>query len=132
MDKFTEMLDVHRENMLDICKKHGLTIPKIAKVIKVSPTTIYKYLNMGKIPRKLMNQICEVLFEIPKQEDEEQNPIFPIYTADLIRARFYLVRALNKMDEIYLKTGGQTENVTDNGCGMARPGSRRRRSAERE
>lgn len=105
MSKFDLMGSINRDEFLSICRQRDMTVPKIAKEIGVSPTTIYKYLKKGEIPRLLMDKICDVLFGKNNEQIEETEPIFPIYTKDLIRAKLYLTRALNKMDEIYLRKG---------------------------
>jgi len=105
LSKFDHLVPVKREELLRICRERDLSIPKVAKMVNVSPTTIYKYLNKGQIPKILMDNICSVIFGRNQLPEDEQGPIFPIYTKDLIRAKFYLTRALNKMDEMYLKGG---------------------------
>ena len=105
MGKFDLMGSIDRDQFLSACRQRETTVPKIAKAVGVSPTTIYKYLKKGEIPRVLMDQICDVLFHNDDESMEEPEPTFPIYTKDLIRAKLYLTRALNKMDELYLRQG---------------------------
>lgn len=107
MGKFDLMDSINKDSFLSACRQREMTVPKIAKAIRVSPTTIYKYLNKGQIPRALMDRLCDVLFHNNDEPKEDPEPVFPIYTKDLIRAKLYLTRALNKMDEIYLRQGGQ-------------------------
>ena len=107
MSRFDQLVPVKREDMSRICKDMGTTIPKLAKAVGCSPSTIYAYLNRVQIPKVLLDQICGVIFGKNEKPKKNPEPVFPIYTKDILLAKFYLTRAIEKMDEMYLKGGLQ-------------------------
>lgn len=110
MSKFEEFCDVDGKRVREMCKERGTTVSKVAKQLDMCVTTLYGYLDKGRMPCRMAHQMMDTIwegvppfyFDIP-YEAKHERPEIPATTygwyGNLMEARRQIDIAMKKMEE---------------------------------
>lgn len=113
MSKFEEFCDVDGKCVREMCKERGTTVSKVAKQLGMCVTTLYGYLDRGRMPSRMAHQMMDVIwdgvppfyFDIPFEGKHMKHEVMPTPTitygwyGNLVEARRQIDVALKKMEE---------------------------------
>lgn len=111
VSKFEEFCDVDGKYVREMCKERGTTVSKVAKQLGMCVTTLYGYLDKGRMPSRMAHQMMDAIwdgvppfyFDIPFEGKHGKHDVLPTITygwyGNLIEARRQIDVALKKMEE---------------------------------
>lgn len=108
MSKFEEFCDIDGKKVREMCKERGTTVSNVAKQLDMCATTLYGYLDRGRMPCRMAHQMMDVIWDgVPpfyfdiqaegwhgKHEHIEYG-----WYGNLIEARRQIDIAMKKMEE---------------------------------
>lgn len=110
LSKFEEFCDVDGKRVREMCKERGTTVSKVAKELGMCVTTLYGYLDKGRMPSRMAHQMMDAIwdgvppfyFDIPYEARHERAEIPTItygWYGNLVEARRQIDIAMKKMEE---------------------------------
>lgn len=109
MSKFEEFCNVDGRKVRNMCKERGTTISKVAKHLNMCATTLYGYLDRGRMPCQMAHRMMDAIwdgvppfyFDIPYKalHERKSESLMPSYYENLVEARRQIDVAMKKMEE---------------------------------
>ena len=115
MSKFEEFCDVNGTQVKAMCRTQGTTVKEVGKKIGICTTSMYNYLNRGRMPCKMAHAMMDAIWDRnppfyfddeitchPEQMDYKRlvlKPIYPAHYINLLEARRQIDIAIRKIQE---------------------------------
>ena len=111
MSKFEEFCDVNGKQVREMCRQKGTTVSKIAPELGICVTSLYGYLDRGRMPCRMAHQMMDVIwdgmppfyFDMPQTQEvygkhSKRMKKLPDFYANLTEARRQIDIAMQKME----------------------------------
>ena len=119
VSKFEEFCDVDGKRVREMCKEHGMTVSQVAKKLNMCVTSLYGYLDKGRMPCRMAHQMMDAIWDgVPPfyfditpgtEHGRHERVIAPpmpyAWSENLMEARRQIDIALKKMGEAEYANG---------------------------